>query len=85
MSENRASPIVFAVIADVHGNRWALEAVLQDIDRRGIHQIVNLGDHLTGLLDPAGTGNLLMARENASASISAPSTNSEIMVITPGQ
>lgn len=51
-----------AVIADVHGNRWALEAVLQDIDRRGIPQIVNLGDHLTGPLDPAGTADLLIAR-----------------------
>jgi predicted phosphodiesterase len=40
-----------AVIADIHGNRWALEAVLQDIDRRGIQQIVNLGDHLTGPLN----------------------------------
>lgn len=24
-----------AVIADVHGKRWALEAVLEDIERRG--------------------------------------------------
>lgn len=53
----------FAIIADIHGNRWALEAVLQDIDRRGIQQIVNLGDHLTGPLDPAGTANLLIARD----------------------
>ena len=45
------------------GNRWALEAVLQDIDRRGIQQIVNLGDHLTGPLDPAGTADLLIARK----------------------
>jgi predicted phosphodiesterase len=51
-----------AVLADTHGNRWALEAVLADIDRRGIHQIVNLGDHLTGPLDPAGTADLLIAR-----------------------
>ncbi len=52
-----------AIIADIHGNRWALEAVLQDIDRRGIQQIVNLGDHLTGPLDPAGTANLLIERD----------------------
>jgi predicted phosphodiesterase len=43
----------FAVIADVHGNRWALEAVLDDIARRGIRDIVNAGDHLSGPLDPA--------------------------------
>jgi len=50
----------FAVIADVHGNRWALEAVLEDIARRGIREIVNAGDHLFGPLDPAGTAELLM-------------------------
>jgi predicted phosphodiesterase len=62
MSENKVFPTSLAVIADVHGNRWALEAVLQDIDRRGIEQIVNLGDHLTGPLDPAGTADLLIER-----------------------
>jgi predicted phosphodiesterase len=50
----------FAVIADVHGNRLALEAVLEDIARRGIREIVNAGDHLFGPLDPTGTADLLM-------------------------
>ncbi len=50
----------FAIVADVHGNRWALEAVLEDIARRGISQIVNAGDHLFGPLDPAGTADILM-------------------------
>lgn len=63
MSEKKVLQISLAVIADVHGNRWALEAVLQDIDRRGIQQIVNLGDHLTGPLDPAGTADLLIERD----------------------
>lgn len=36
---------------------------MQDIDRRGIQQIVNLGDHLTGPLDPAGTADLLSTRD----------------------
>jgi predicted phosphodiesterase len=49
-----------AVIADVHGNRWALEAVLRDIRARGIEEIVNLGDALYGPLDPAGTAELLL-------------------------
>ncbi|GCE31697.1 DNA methylase [Dictyobacter alpinus] len=53
----------FAVIADIHGNRWALEAVLQDIDRRGIQHIINLGDHLAGPLDPVITADLLLERE----------------------
>src|SRR5690348_15893197 len=62
MSENKGFQHSLAVIADVHGYRWALEAVLQDIDRRGIQQIVNLGDHLTGPLGPAGTAHLLIER-----------------------
>ena len=49
-----------AVIADIHGNTWALDAVLQDIQRRGIAMIVNLGDCVYGSLDPAGTLERLM-------------------------
>lgn len=48
-----------AVIADVHGNRWALEAVMEDIERRGSLAVVNLGDSLFGPLDPGGTARLL--------------------------
>jgi predicted phosphodiesterase len=48
-------PHRFAVISDVHGNLLALDAVLADISNRGIKQIINLGDHLYGPLDPAGT------------------------------
>lgn len=54
-----ARPI--AVLADIHGNRWALEAVLEDARRRGIRRLVNLGDCLYGPLDPAGTADRLMA------------------------
>ncbi len=50
-----------AIIADVHGNAWALEAVLADIARRGISTIVNLGDDANGPLDPARTVALLRA------------------------
>lgn len=49
-----------AVISDVHGNRWALEAVLEDINKKWISDVVNLGDVLYGPLDPAGTAELLM-------------------------
>jgi predicted phosphodiesterase len=62
MSQAQSQPVTFAAIADVHGNRWALEAVLADIDRRGVAQIVNLGDSLTGPLDPAATADLLIDR-----------------------
>ena len=49
-----------AVISDIHGNRWALEAVLQDVRRRGVEHMVNLGDSFYGPLDPAGTAELLL-------------------------
>src|SRR5680860_353260 len=35
-----------ALISDVHGNLTALEAVLNDIDARGITRIFNLGDYV---------------------------------------
>lgn len=35
---------MFAVISDIHGNLEALEAVLNDIDKRGIKKIYCLGD-----------------------------------------
>ena len=49
-----------ALIADIHGNTWALDAVLADIKRREITRIVNLGDCVYGSLDPAGTLERLM-------------------------
>src|SRR3954447_14040451 len=47
-------------MADIHGNTWALDAALQNIQRRGIATIVNLGDCVYGSLDPAGTLERLM-------------------------
>src|SRR6478672_11303572 len=41
-----ASPERIALISDVHGNLTALEAVLADIDARGITRIFNLGDYV---------------------------------------
>jgi predicted phosphodiesterase len=51
-----------AVLADVHGNLPALAAVLADVARRGIEQVVTLGDHLSGPLLPAETAAFLMAQ-----------------------
>jgi predicted phosphodiesterase len=48
-----------AVIADVHGNSWALEAVLESIARDRVDFTVDLGDTVYGPLDPAGTAKLL--------------------------
>lgn len=50
----------FAVIADIHGNCLALEAVLADIKRHGVTDIVNLGDHVGGPLEARRTADLLM-------------------------
>lgn len=49
----------FAVIADIHGNALALDAVLADMRDFGITQAVNLGDHFSGPLDAKGTAELL--------------------------
>jgi putative phosphoesterase len=49
-----------AVIADIHGNLPALDAVLADIARRGVEQTVNLGDIVSGPLFPAETADRLM-------------------------
>jgi len=48
-----------AVLADIHGNSLALEAVLADAKKRGLTRYVNLGDTFYGPLDPAGTWKIL--------------------------
>jgi putative phosphoesterase len=53
----------YAVISDIHGNALALEAVLEDIGRRRVDAILNLGDVVYGPLDPAGTMRLLADAE----------------------
>lgn len=52
-----------AAISDIHGNRLALEAVLADIARLGSDAIVNLGDVVSGPMDPLGTIRLLIERD----------------------
>ena len=44
-----------AVISDIHGNLLALEAVLADIEQRGVDAVVNLGDCVTSPLWPRET------------------------------
>lgn len=51
-----------AVLADIHGNLAALRAVTEDLTRRGIDTVVNLGDHASGPLWPSETLALLMDR-----------------------
>ena len=48
------------LLSDIHGNRWALEAVLDHAAGQRVDEIWNLGDILSGPLDVAGTADLLM-------------------------
>ena len=52
-----------ALVSDIHGNLPALEAVVEDIERRGVDAIVNLGDSLSGPLMPLETARFLMAQD----------------------
>ncbi len=52
-----------ALLSDVHGNLAALEAVIEDLGRRGADVVVNLGDGLSGPLLPRETAQLLMAQD----------------------
>lgn len=47
-----------AVFGDVHGNRFALEAAVQDMERHQPDAWVNLGDQVFGGADPAGAWQL---------------------------
>ncbi len=50
-----------AVLSDIHGNARALEAVLGDIARRGISDMINLGDCAYGPFNPAPVLDQLIA------------------------
>jgi predicted phosphodiesterase len=53
----------YAVLSDIHGNLTALKAVLADVERQGADRILNLGDILSGPIQPAETADFLMARD----------------------
>ena len=55
------TPVKIAAVSDIHGNLFALDAVLTDIGKRGADRIVNLGDILSGPLLPRETAERLMA------------------------
>ena len=69
-----------AILSDIHGNRWALEAVLDDLSGTAVDATLNLGDSLWGVLDPGGTADLLMTlpmrsvRGNTDRDLLAPPT-----------
>lgn len=52
----------FAIISDIHANRPALEAVLEDIDRRNIQKVICLGDIIGYGPDPLDCWHLVRER-----------------------
>ncbi|MBX9246982.1 metallophosphoesterase family protein [Actinotalea ferrariae] len=56
-----------AVVSDVHGNMTAYDAVLADIDRRGIRTVVNLGD-VAGK-GPRGSAAVARTRERCAVTV----------------
>lgn len=51
-----------AVFGDVHGNRFALQAVLEEIRQATPDAVLNLGDSVWGAADPAGAWTLQAER-----------------------
>src|SRR4051794_36985237 len=50
-----------AALSDVHGNLAALDAVLADLAGQDVDAVVNLGDLLSGAVQPRETADRLMA------------------------
>jgi len=53
----------YALLSDIHSNVGALTAVLEDLDKRHVDTIINLGDILYGPLEPLATYELLRSRD----------------------
>lgn len=51
-----------AIVSDIHGNLPALQAVVEDLEQRGVDHVINLGDSLSGPLLPLETARYLMAQ-----------------------
>jgi len=67
-----------AVLSDIHGNAPALAAVLAAVDAEGVDHVLNLGDIVSGAVDPRGTLDLLATRPD----IVTVSGNHERQVLT---
>jgi predicted phosphodiesterase len=71
-----------AAVADIHGNILALRAVLDDMARRGLRTVIDLGDDASGPLWPLETTHELMelgwirARGNHDRTIAASDSGS---------
>jgi len=56
-----SNPLRIALVADIHANAWALDAVLADIEKQRVDTVFNLGDILYGPLKPRATFDRLQA------------------------
>lgn len=54
--------MLIGVLSDIHGNLFALRAVVEDMRRRQVTRVINLGDSLSGPLLPRETGEYLLAQ-----------------------
>lgn len=52
----------YAIVSDSHANLVALEAVVQDVERRGVDEVILAGDLVQGGPDPAGVLDLVVGR-----------------------
>jgi predicted phosphodiesterase len=81
--------VKYGILSDIHGNVWALEAVLADAKHRGVEQFVNLGDILYGPLQPRQTYELLQTLDvvtiqgNEDRIIYEANPSTEASVISP--
>lgn len=64
----RDDSVKIAVLSDIHGNKDALKAVLEDIKYRSIDKIYNLGDTLYGPLFPLETYEMIKSTNIKSVS-----------------
>ena len=79
----RIIPPKTALLADIHGNSPALEAVIEDIQRSGCARVFVLGDIINGV-DPAGCLALLRQwRDRAAIELTCLKGNAEAYLLTP--
>ena len=72
-----------ALLADVHGNSPALQAVLEEIRREGCSQVFVLGDIINGI-DPAGCLALLRDwKDRGDIELTCLKGNAEFYLLTP--
>lgn len=50
-----SNPLRIALVADIHANIWALDAILADLEKQRVDMVFNLGDILYGPLKPLAT------------------------------